>query len=149
MAKKPTHSSKNSTTQQPEWADKIPDVAQQIVEVFSDAAPKGKQLDLSADSIKVLDSIIKKLWGEEGPSEENREMMIWGMGCYIAEVLQRNYRGVWRDGGDGYVFECENASAGVAPWNWVAKRFDLGMSESLASKYKFAQSILSADRKMD
>jgi hypothetical protein len=147
MAKKTTRSSKNLTSEPPEWAAKITDVADAVVDMLADSAPKGKRLDFSDGSIETLDKLITKLWGDEGPSEQNRETMVWAIGCYVAEVLQRHYHGTWMDGGDGYSFMCEKSGAGASPWNWVAKRFEFGTSESLASKYKLAQSLLSVDKK--
>ncbi len=138
---------KRSSSKQPDWVAKIPLVANAVVEMFSNDLPKGSKLDFSEDSIKVLDKLIKKVWGEDGPSEENIQTMIWSLGCYVAEVLQKNYNGIWKDEGGGYTFECKNSGAGVSPWNWVAKRFETGISEALAPKYKFAQSILVNDRK--
>jgi hypothetical protein len=138
---------KRMSSKQPEWAAKIPAVAMAVVEMFLNDMPKGTQLDFSEDSIKALDKLIKKVYGEDGPSNENLQTMIWAVGCYVAEVLQRNYNGIWKDEGRGYTFECNISGAGVSPWNWVAKRFESGMSEALASKYKLAQSILADDRK--
>ncbi len=139
--------SKRSRAKTPSWARKITKVAELVVEVFSSDLPKGATLDFSPRSIATIDKVIKRIWGESGPSEENRSEMVWTVGAYIAEVLQRNYDGKWKNTSDGYSFECKNSGIGVSPWNWTAKRFEFGMSESLASKYKFAESVLKEDRK--
>lgn len=147
MNKKTGASPKRPNRKEPSWAAKISEVADIVVEMFSEALPKGSKLDFSEKSIQALDKVIKRVWGVDGPSEENRHEMNWAIGCYVAEVLQRNYEGIWTNSSDGYSFDCSKSGVCVSPWNWVAKRFEFGMSEALAPKYQFAQTVLAKDRK--
>ena len=127
-----------------EWFEKIPLVAA----AFVDFVPKKyrKRLDYSEKSITYLDKIVDEWHGPDGPSRENIETMIWAYGCYIAEILRRNYDGDWKKNDDGTCY-FEGESAGVSPWNWMAKRFDSGPSEAIEAKYVLAQSLLSDCRK--
>lgn len=131
----------------PDIAASISEVAEAVVEVYSAELPKGKTLDFSESSLKTLDQLISSLWGSDGPSEENQEAMIWALGCYVGEVLQRNYSGVWNDGDDGPFFEGMKSGSGVSPWSWIAKRFEFGTDETVIRKYTLAKKLLSADKK--
>ena len=147
MTKTTKPPTKRQSTKKPKWAAKISDVADVVVEMFSDDLPKGAKLDFSENSIKSLDKVITSVWGKQGPSDDSRDAMVWALGCYIAEVIQRHYEGTWTDSPDGYSFECSRSGAGVSPWNWIAKRFEFGKIEALAPKYNLAQSMLDKDRK--
>lgn len=128
-------------------ATSISEVAGAVVEVYAAELPKGKKLDFSESSVKTLDRLISSLWGSDGPSEESQEAVIWAFGCYVGEVLQRNYSGVWDDGDDGLFFYGMKSGSGVSPWSWIAKRFELGDDEATVKKYALAKKLLSADRK--
>lgn len=143
--KKPTKSPRKS--KRSSWSDSIPEVAESIVEVYSSELPRGKKLDYTESSLKTLDRLITDLWGDEGPSDENHETMVWAFGCYVAEVLHRHYNGTWADGSDGLFFDGLESGAGVSPWSWVSKRFEFGSDESIAGKYLFTKKLLSADKK--
>jgi len=82
-----------------------------------------------------LDEAIEMLWGKTGPSEYF-DGMVWGYGCYVADVIQRHHIGEWKPSDDdvGYDFIPANGPAGINPWHWVEKRFQLG--ELLAPKYQ-------------
>jgi hypothetical protein len=125
----------------------VSEVAQAIVDLFTPDLPKGKKLDYSEASLKTLDQLVSSLWGADGPSEENYEAMIWAFGCYVGEVLQRHYNGVWNEGDDGLFFDGINSGAGVSPWSWIAKRFEFGADEAVAKKYTLAKKLLIQDRK--
>ncbi len=84
-------------------------------------------LDGSASSLKTLDEAITALLGDAAPSDEYLDGMVWGYGCYVADVLQRNYTGRWRPAdGIGYEFEFRGSTLRCNPWELVERRFRLG-----------------------
>ena len=129
------------------WSDSIPEVAQSIVDVYTPDIPRGKRLDYSEASLKTLDKLILDNWGDSSPTDEHLETMTWAFGCYVAQVLQLNYNGVWSDEDDGYYFDGLKSGVGVSPWSWISKRFELGAEEAIAKKYQIAKKLLSKDKR--
>ena len=104
-------------------------------------------LDFSEESVIGLDDMLEDLWGEEGPSEENWDSMVWAFGSYIAVVISRHFNGDWarnEESGE-IVFEAETAGVGLNPFSWVAKKFDT--QDSLKSNYDFITNMMKEDRK--
>jgi len=134
-----------ATKKFPAWVSKIPMAA----EAFIIIVPKRyqKRFNYSDASISLLDSVIEEIWGGERPSEKNFNEVVWAIGSYIANTLQKNYNGTWGEYPDGYYFDGDASTVGVAPWSWVHKRFESGMVESLAHKWEFTKTILVSDLK--
>jgi hypothetical protein len=88
----------------------------------------GIRLDGSEGSLTDLDAAIDLLWGEARPPEEYFDGMVWGYGCYVADVIQRHHPGKWEPSEEiGYDFVPANGTAtGINPWHWVEWRFQLG-----------------------
>ena len=105
------------------------------------------RLDLSEDSIKRLDRMIKDYWGESGPSEEGRDNIIWVFGSYVAAIVGQHFTGIWGESEalGGIAFKPKSGKVSFSPYNWVAKRFDVG--DTLAYKYKTVAKLMAADRK--
>ena len=104
-------------------------------EVAEDLARMGIRLDGSEASLKDLDDAIEMLWGEGRPAEEFLDGMVWGYGCYVADVIQRHHIGEWKPADDaGYDFIPANGAIVINPWHWVEKRFQFG--DLLAPAYQ-------------
>lgn len=103
----------------------ISSTAQDLVERL---AEMGIQLDGSEASLSDLDKAIDLLWAEARPPEEFFDGMVWGYGCYVADVIQRHHIGEWEASDEaGYDFIPANGAApGINPWHWVEWRFQLG-----------------------
>ena len=115
--------------------------------VAGDEGSKVYDLDFSEESIGSLDDMIDDYFGEVGPSEENFDSMVWAYGSYVAAVIDRHFNGDWyknKDTGE-ITFEPELSSVGANPFNWVAKKFDLG--DTLESKYVSITNMFKEDRK--
>lgn len=97
-------------------------------DVVAHLAAMGICLDGSEASLRNLDDAIEMLWGEARPSEEYFDGMVWGYGCYVADIIQRHHAGEWRPADDaGYDFiQGKDAVSGVNPWLWVERRFQFG-----------------------
>lgn len=147
MAKQKRKTKSSRTKRPPDMAATISEVAQAVVDLYTPDMPKGKALDYSEASLKTLDRLVSSVWGEDGPSEENYEAMTWAFGCYVGEVLQRHFNGVWNEDEDGLFFDGIRSGAGVSPWNWITKRFEFGSDEAVAKKYVLAKKLLSEDKK--
>ena len=130
-------------TKEQKLIDKILETAQ-IVATGPEAEEYG--LDLSEKSIKRLDRMIKVFWGESGPSEEGRDHIIWAFGSYIAAIVDKHFAGSWEESEElgGIAFNSKTSSVRFSPYNWVAKRFDLG--DKLAYKYKVIANLMRPDR---
>jgi hypothetical protein len=103
-------------------------------------------LDFSEESIGRLDELIDDFWGEGGPSKDNFDTMVWVFGCYIAAVVENNFKGHWYKEESGEVnFEPEISEIAFNPFNWVAKKFEL--KDSLEAKYEFVTNMMKVDRK--
>jgi hypothetical protein len=78
------------------------------------------------------------MFGRASLSNTKVNILVWGFGGYVAEVLQRDNEGVWKKSKNHYTFDFtmdgEPTGFGVNPWAWTYKRFDEG--DLLASKYK-------------
>lgn len=95
----------------------------------------GIPLDGSEASLRRLDDAIDLLWGESKPADDVFDGMVWGYGCYVADVIQRHHAGNWQRVEDiGYDFVPADGAMGVNPWVWVEKRFLFG--EPLAAAYQ-------------
>ena len=115
--------------------------------VAGDGGSKDYDLDFSEESIGSLDDMIDDYFGEDGPSKENFDAMVWAYGSYVAAVIDRHFNGDWyknEDTGE-ITFEPELSSVGANPFNWVAKKFDLG--DTLQSKYISMTNMFKEDRK--
>lgn len=92
-------------------------------------------LDGSGTSLTGLDAAMERIWGDAAPEEDVFDGMVWGYGCYVADVVQRHHVGEWQRSEDvGYDFVIADGDAVANPWVWVEKRFRHG--ESLASQYR-------------
>lgn len=112
-------------------------------DVVERLAEMGIPLDGSEASLTDLDDAIEMLWGEARSPEQYFDGIVWGYGCYVADVVQRHHIGEWKPSDDiGYDFISANGPIGINPWHWVEKRFQLG--ELLAPKY---QSIITMTRR--
>jgi len=125
-----------------------------IRKLISDAAAKGviklvaedlslkktylKKLDFTPASLKAFDSLIKRIWSGECPSDEHFDLMVWAFGAYVAEVIQRNNEGFWVKEEGVYQF-VNPGGFGVFPWAWVRKRFE--EDDLIAPKYDTAMRI--------
>jgi hypothetical protein len=102
-----------------------------------------KRLNFTPASLKVLDAVIKSIWGGERPSDQNFDAMVWAFGAYVAEVIHRNNEGYWAKSKAHYDFHCTTdgkpTGFAVSPWSWVYKRFD--EDDMLATKYKGVMKI--------
>lgn len=104
------------------------DVAERLADL-------GIRLDGSEASLKDLDDAIDLLWGEARPSEEYFDGIVWGYGCYVADVIQRHCIGAWQPAEEaGYDFVAADGASGVNPWHWVERRFQFG--DLLAPTYQ-------------
>lgn len=99
------------------------------------------KLDYLEDSIKRLDKMIAKIWGDNSPSEDKLDFMVWGFGCYVATVINKYYLGSWTKNDDGSIHFMSTSGFGAAPFNWLAKRFELG--DPIYSKYSFSAKLMS------
>ena len=91
-----------------------------------------KKLNFSPASLRAFDSLIKRIWKGEPPSDQHLDLIVWAYGAYVAEVIQRNNEGVWMK--DDGVYQFVNPGGfGVFPWAWVKKRFE--EDDLIASKY--------------
>jgi len=115
--------------------------------VAQDKGSENYDLDYSEKSIGRLDDMINDYFGDNGPSEKNFNAMVWAYGSYVAAVIDRNFNGNWyRNEDTGEVrFEPETSPIGAKPFNWVAKKFDLG--DSLQEKYVSITNMFKEDRK--
>lgn len=112
--------------------DAIAATAKDLVESLADLDIR---LDGSEASLAELDQAIEMIWGKTGPAEDVFDGMVWGYGCYVADVVQRHRVGDWAPSEDiGYDFVSGPADAGVNPWVWIEKRFQLG--DLLAPRYR-------------
>ena len=110
------------------------DVAESVV-------PLDIPLDGSEASLKDLDEAISMIWGEVGPADEDFDGMVWGYGCYVADVIQRHHAGEWKPSEyAGYDFIPGNDVIGFNPWHWVEKRFQSG--DLIAQEYKLMTDVL-------
>jgi hypothetical protein len=99
------------------------------------------KLDYSEASIKRLDKMITHIWGNGSPSEDKLDFMVWIFGCYVAAVINKNYLGSWAKNDDGSIHFMSASGFGAAPFNWLAKRFELG--DPIYSKYSFSAKLMS------
>ena len=115
----------------------------------NDHGSQDYNLDFSEESIGSLEDMIEDYFGEDGPSEENFNAMVWIYGSYVAAVIDRNFNGDWYENEDtGEVtFEPEISPIGANPYNWVAKKFDLG--DNLQGKYLSITNLFKEDRKIN
>ncbi len=105
------------------------------------------RLDFTESSVARLDQMIDHLWGEEGPSEENVDTMVWAFGCYLAEVIDRRFDGDWvEDSDEGGCFRATRSGITLFPWHWVAERFEQG--ETLAYKYDVLAKMCEGDHQI-
>ena len=103
-------------------------------------------LDFSEGSIARLEEMIDDFWGEDGPSKENFDLMVWAFGCYVAAVIETNFNGEWHKEESGELsFVSDSGEVGLKPFNWIAKKFEL--QDSLEAKYDFATNMIKADRR--
>lgn len=80
-------------------------------------------LDFTPASLAHLDAAIEMIWGDDAPPPDIFDGMVWGYGCYVAEVLQRSYGGNWQPAEfDGYDLVRDDGTA-INPWSWVEYRF--------------------------
>ena len=80
--------------------------------------------------------MIDSIWGKkEGPSEDKFNFMVWIFGCYVAVTIDNHYVGEWQRNDDGTIDFISNMG-GASPYNWLAKRFDLG--DLIYPKYSFS-----------
>jgi hypothetical protein len=122
------------------WISKVANIG--IIETFSEypffRKSYLKRLDFSPPSLKALDELIETMLGAASLSNAKVNILVWGFGGYVAEVLQRNNEGVWKKSKNHYTFEFTRdekmTGFGVNPWAWTYKRFDEG--DLLAPKYK-------------
>jgi hypothetical protein len=117
--------------------------------VASKARTDGYWLDFSEQSLEELDRMFSKNWGDAGPSEESRDLLVYAFGSYVAVVINAHYAGAWdRERDDGPVnFTSASGLIGFNPWNWIVKRFDEG--DSIYEKYSTITKMVDADRKTD
>ena len=109
----------------------ISEVAGVTAESFGD---EHGNFDFTPKSLVLLDDAIEDIWGEDGPSEENFNGIVWAYGCYVADVVQRNYKGKWKKSENGgYDYFHEAGMVSFNPWSWVVKRFIDG--DLIAPKY--------------
>lgn len=114
-------------------------------DVAESLAPTGIRLDGSEASLKDLDDAIEMLWGEDRPSDEYFDGMVWGYGCYVADVIQRHHSGEWKPADDaGYDFIPADGVIGINPWHWVEKRFRFG--DLLAQTYQSITDVARRDK---
>lgn len=104
-------------------------------------------LDFSEKSIGRLDDMIDDFWGEDGPSEKNFSNVAWVLSCYIAAIIEKNFKGEWRkdEAMGAAVFHAESSGFGLYPYAWVDKRLEL--QDSLKSKYDTVKKLIKADRR--
>jgi hypothetical protein len=122
------------------WISKVANSA--IIETFSEypffRKRYLKRLDFSPSSLKALDDLIETMLGGASLSNTKVNILVWGFGGYVAEVIQRNHEGFWKKAKNRYTFEFTRdekmTGFGVNPWAWTYKRFDEG--DLLAPKYK-------------
>jgi uncharacterized membrane protein YeaQ/YmgE (transglycosylase-associated protein family) len=96
------------------------------IESISNAASWKEQLDESSASISKLDDLIYELWGDDGPSEKNFNMVVAVFGAYVATTLRHKYEGTWEINDDDvwlYNIQVGNKVIGAAVFAWVHKRF--------------------------
>jgi hypothetical protein len=104
-------------------------------------------LDFSEESIVSLEDMLEDFYGDEGPSEQNWDAMVWAFGSYLAAVINNNFNGEWvknEETGE-IIFEAETAGVGLNPFTWIAKKFDA--QDSIKDKYNFITNMMKEDRK--
>ncbi len=131
------------STNQELW-DHIKETAEYIAQM-DDAA--NYDLDFSEESLFSLDDMLEDFYGDEGPSEENWDAMVWAFGSYVAVVINNHFNGEWakNDETGEIIFEAETAGVGLNPFTWVAKKFDI--QDSIKDKYDFIANMMKDDRK--
>ncbi|HEX8964349.1 MAG TPA: hypothetical protein VF801_15195 [Rhodocyclaceae bacterium] len=101
-------------------ARNVKDELAQLAFVLDGAVASLETLDDAIDAVGIMAS-------NAAASEEYLDGMVWGYGCYVADVLQRNYSGRWLPADDiGYEFEFRGSTLRCNPWELVERRFRLG-----------------------
>jgi hypothetical protein len=104
------------------WISKVANSG--IIETFSEypffRKSYLKRLDFSPSSLKALDELIETMLGAASLSNAKVNILVWGFGGYVAEVIQRNHEGFWKKAKNRYTFEFARdgkvTGFGVNPW---------------------------------
>jgi hypothetical protein len=107
-----------------------------------------EELDFSEESVGILDEIIEDSWGDEGPSKQNKVLVVKAFGGYLATIIQNSFRGKWWHDGKEPVFVLFDGSKpsgiGLTPYSYVVRRFDEG--EELSEQWGDMEPLVSERR---
>jgi hypothetical protein len=120
-------------------ADKIPEQM---------GADRADCTDFSEDSIVNID-VELDIWIEDDfPPEEKLQIYVWGIGAYIAAIIDQYFIGTWaRDAETGEIsFASKSNEVIIYPFNWVIKKLTNG--DDIYSKYKMACNLMASDRRI-
>jgi hypothetical protein len=103
-------------------------------------------MDLTPHSLEALDKFIEGAWPEGSPDERKFNGVVLTIGGYVADVIQRNNKGIWKRSSDAnYDFEFEtNAATGfrINPWKWAIRWFQDGVP--IAKAYELTTGLSAA-----
>ena len=105
-------------------------------------------MDLSEESISILDEIIDVWSGEDGPSEDGRILFFKVFGGYIASIMQKHFNGRWWHDGSEAVFLLYNGKVqtgiGLTPYSYVVRRLD--GDETFAEQWEDQEPLVDKSR---
>jgi len=105
-----------------EWTDQF----YESLDDIEDSEKWKESLDESISSLSALDDLVYELWGEEGPSDKNFNMLVAVFGSYVAKAIQNEYEGSWEINSENvwlYNIEIGENIIGIAVFAWMHKRF--------------------------
>jgi len=113
-------------------AENVPKLCKQLFNI---------ELDFSVDSVELLGKVIDSF-----PQAESSEMIeklnepLVAIGCYVGEVIRRNFGGKWQDTStvNGFPIGIKLGSTYLNPVDKIIRRYKEGSEHNLTDYVRFA-----------